>query len=485
MDKAVGETPKGAEIPRVEIPKVEEIPKAEEIPKVENNNEKPEETGTGAEVPKEAEATEVSNKKPQSSFVKRLLFWAALGALLGAGYYGFISVGEAINADTMKALEITPSEFEQLPPEEILNRLNYISASLLHVSSRRMLVQEMWPIMFCLGSLSHPVLAIKETAMKILCQMCEFEELKKVVSQNINLGPVIDEAIRRTPAIKDDAYHHGLISQLLDQDSFRNLAIRKGYIKTVLGLLRDNDPVLRSVAIISIAKLSENEQGRKILAQTDAFQTIYTLLYHPWEDTQGTLVNDGKMLPLRTSVMGKLAIKELGKEVPKPSLSIEQLQSLQALQDYLPQREETVLRGNLMWGCVFRGVAFGLLWGYARSFIRHRWTVKGPLKAAEFRTALKGGAKTAAGTFVLCFLHELDQMTQSMYLQDLEEYTFYSTFVRPFAGTILLFLSTQLTPFSILPTLVGVKSVYHPDKSLLWLTLTEEDTWEKMLRENQ
>jgi hypothetical protein len=69
-------------------------------------------------------------------------------------------------------------------------------------------------------------------------------------------------------------------------------------------------------------------------------------------------------------------------------------------------------------------------------------------------------------------------------MQDKEEHLFFSTFMRPFGGVVILFLTLQLAPFSFLPTLVGTKSVYHPEKDLLWTNLLEE-SWEKYLRENQ
>jgi hypothetical protein len=84
--------------------------------------------------------------------------------------------------------------------------------------------------MFCLGSLNHPALAVRETALKILCQMCEYGEktdtnahakdtLKEVVAANIDLDPVITEALQRSPSIRDDAFHHGIIAQLLEESN--------------------------------------------------------------------------------------------------------------------------------------------------------------------------------------------------------------------------------------------------------------------------
>lgn len=69
-------------------------------------------------------------------------------------------------------------------------------------------------------------------------------------------------------------------------------------------------------------------------------------------------------------------------------------------------------------------------------------------------------------------------------MQDKEEHLFFSLFARPFGGVLILFLTLQLAPFSLVPTLVGTKSVNHPEKGTLWVNLLE-DSWEKFLKDNQ
>ncbi len=90
------------------------------------------------------------------------------------------------------------------------------------------------------------------------------------------------------------------------------MALQKGYHEKLIQLLNGDDTILRSVAIMSIAKLSESgnhfllfllftllEEGKLVLSRTNAFQKIYDLVYVPWEDPDFTLSNDGKMLPIR------------------------------------------------------------------------------------------------------------------------------------------------------------------------------------------
>lgn len=46
--------------------------------------------------------------------------------------------------------------------------------------------------------------------------LISLDDFKKVIADNIQLAPIIDEAMKRNPPLKDDAFHHGIIAQLLD-----------------------------------------------------------------------------------------------------------------------------------------------------------------------------------------------------------------------------------------------------------------------------
>jgi len=244
------------------------------------------------------------------------------------------------------------------------------------------------------------------------------------------------------------------------------------YVTTLLSLLREDDKESRKVAIISIAKLSSNSPGNEILASTDAFQLIYSLLFHPKDDKQNTLMrnyleNQDELIKYTKVALKNLYFSSNSASLKKvSSISWEEIEknmtSLKSFDESKTAVFDSLSRTVL--SCT-AATLFGSIWGTLRHTIRD---------SSSFQSnALKRGLRSGLGAASIVALYKLINL--------LDEYFFIqndSTFVCATYGVgstlckiAILYPLLSFAPYSLVPGLFGIVleplRTWRDQKSLL------------------
>lgn len=121
--------------------------------------------------------------------------------------------------------------------------------------------------------------------------------------------------------------------------------------------------------------------------------------------------------------MANQALIDLFDALPSEAVPADIRQFMKQRKELFKGREaaEITARGNIMGTsekthlssfvgtCASRALLFGIMWGYARGFIRNRLTCKQPFSLREFKSAFRPGLKAGLGSFFLVLLYEFDQ----------------------------------------------------------------------------
>eukprot|EP01126_Amoeba_proteus_P054407 TRINITY_DN6694_c0_g2_i2.p1 TRINITY_DN6694_c0_g2~~TRINITY_DN6694_c0_g2_i2.p1 ORF type:complete len:395 (+),score=66.61 TRINITY_DN6694_c0_g2_i2:807-1991(+) len=375
---------------------------------------------------------------------------------------------------------------------DVQQTLSYLGRLAARPGTREKMMKDEWPINFGVKALSSPVPAIRESAAKVLTQMCEFDDLKDLIHSKLALGPVIRDVVRRGTYTEKDFFYHSLISQLLDYGDVQEIATRQGYVRLVTNCLHSDDPLMYSLSVISIAKLTRNELANSLIAETDAFYKLYNLITNPQLPVEVKAIQPGlATLYLITKPMAKHALANLyyGKNSEKALVSVPtNLHPLVGAQLFElktndPSSASYRYRGEvIMYNCGLPTFGVGLTWGFIRTLISNRMKFRGTPKFSELKLALKGSLKSAFVTPFLVLLLTLGISSREILLhqEPSREKERTLAFMGPFSFILFGFLSQRVAPYTLLPSVLGLGAYYAsiPVKETMWLEISQTE-WEK------
>jgi hypothetical protein len=222
---------------------------------------------------------------------------------------------------------------------------------------------------------------------------------------------------------------------------------------------------VRTTAIRGIAGLTRSVEGRRALATTDVFPTLYEAVYSTQRDTllHGLNLNYGKF------ALQQLILSESALDIMLPRYKDYFLAMTKDAKEDLLMRFDLKDENEYDAGLVYfkqavLGFSVGTVWGAMRSLIHSEWMPgqkKPKISINSFRRIFIGSANASTGTLPLIGLFALFSLLNDRFIVRLQDSPLaYYGATTAVAASVALVANASLVifPYAIVPAFIGLNA---------------------------
>lgn len=231
-------------------------------------------------------------------------------------------------------------------------------------------------------------------------------------------------------------------------------------------MLKSSSFNVRATAVRSVAGLTRTIEGRQALAKTDAFPSLYDMIYN---DEKREVLFKSPTINFAKFAMQQLLLSESALDIMLPRyekyfMAMKREAKEDLLMKFDLQDDTDYDKAIVIGKQAAIAFAFGTVWGALRSLVTSEWRAgmaKPQVRMSHWKKILIGSANASTGTIPLVALYLLVTHTSDSSLVRLKDSpATYTLSNAAFAGVLALVSATVLNifPYSFVPTLVGVNA---------------------------